>query len=83
MSESTRFWRTLLLLALTLVLAPVSFLLPPHLLWPLIVLGVGLAAGLGVVWIVLQAVPEWRRPAAVPVSPEGEPTSRARSPRSR
>ena len=37
----TRSTRAAVILATTLVLAPVAFLVPPHFLWPLVVLAVG------------------------------------------
>lgn len=41
-SRATRMSRALLTLAVALVIAPVVFFLPPHFLWPVVALGVGL-----------------------------------------
>ena len=40
-SRGTRTTRAAVILATTLVLAPVAFLVPPHFLWPLVVLAAG------------------------------------------
>jgi hypothetical protein len=37
--RATRLWRALLILGVAVVVAPVVFFLPPHFLWPLVVLG--------------------------------------------
>ena len=39
--RSMRSTRAAVILAMTLVLAPVAFLVPPHFLWPFVVLAVG------------------------------------------
>ncbi|NIP81813.1 MAG: hypothetical protein GWM90_22375 [Gemmatimonadetes bacterium] len=39
--RATRVARALIVLAVTLVVMPVVFFLPPHLLWPIVVLGAG------------------------------------------
>ena len=40
-SKGTRTTRAAMILMMTLVLAPVTFLVPPHFLWPLVVLAAG------------------------------------------
>ncbi|MGK7312794.1 MAG: hypothetical protein ACN0LA_11205 [Candidatus Longimicrobiales bacterium M2_2A_002] len=39
--KATRTTRAAVILVMTLVLAPIAFLVPPHFLWPLVVLAVG------------------------------------------
>lgn len=37
--RTTRMWRAILILVVAVVVAPVVFFLPPHFVWPLVVLG--------------------------------------------